>query len=207
MRFDVRFPRILFAPRTEWPVIADEPATKRSIYLGYVLPLAAIPALMTLGEASGNGMHWHWLVHSGNVRLTIAHGIGLALVRYALAFVEVCVLAFAVNTLAPRFSGSRDAIQALKVAAYGVTALWVAAVWPLLQEASWLGVFGLYSVYLLFLGLPILMKSPRRMSLGYTAVVAVCAVLLFSASRAIILWLAFSVWPWALWRALHLPNF
>ena len=40
-----RVKAILGTPRTEWPVIASEPATIGGIYKDYVLMLAAIPAV------------------------------------------------------------------------------------------------------------------------------------------------------------------
>jgi ABC-type Na+ efflux pump permease subunit len=42
-----------------------------------------------------------------------------------------------------------------------------------------LTILGLYSLYLLYLGLPILMKSPRDKAVAYTAVVIIAAVVLF----------------------------
>ena len=44
-RLLTRVKNILLTPKTEWPVIAAEPATTGGIYLGYVLVLAAIPAI------------------------------------------------------------------------------------------------------------------------------------------------------------------
>jgi hypothetical protein len=38
---------------------------------------------------------------------------------------------------------------------------------------------GLYSLYLLYLGLPVLMKSPREKAMAYTAVVILAAIVLF----------------------------
>jgi hypothetical protein len=35
-------------------------------------------------------------------------------------------------------------------------------------------------LYLLFLGLPVLMKSPQEKSLGYTATIIVAAIILFA---------------------------
>jgi Yip1 domain len=39
--------------------------------------------------------------------------------------------------------------------------------------------FGLYSLYLLYLGLPVLMKSPREKALTYTVVTVLAAIVLF----------------------------
>ena len=41
------------------------------------------------------------------------------------------------------------------------------------RRAAILGILGLYSIYLLWLGLPVLMKSPPHRATGYTAAVVV----------------------------------
>ena len=44
-RLLARVKNILLTPKTEWPVIAAEPASTASIYTGYILILAAVPTL------------------------------------------------------------------------------------------------------------------------------------------------------------------
>jgi hypothetical protein len=84
-----------------------------------------------------------------------------------------------IDGLAPTFSGQRSQIQALKVAAYSSTASWVAAIFALVPGLRLLSILGLYSLYLLYLGLPILMKSPKEKAMGYTVVVILAAIVLF----------------------------
>ena len=50
-----RVKNILLSPRTEWPVIDAEPATVASLYTGYIMPLAAIPALPVMPPDHGHG--------------------------------------------------------------------------------------------------------------------------------------------------------
>ncbi len=38
---------ILLSPKSEWSVIADEPATVADLYKGYAIWLAAIPVIFT----------------------------------------------------------------------------------------------------------------------------------------------------------------
>jgi lipopolysaccharide export LptBFGC system permease protein LptF len=38
---------------------------------------------------------------------------------------------------------------------------------------------GLYGLYLLYAGLPVLMKSPREKSMGYTIAVIIAAIVIF----------------------------
>ena len=52
-----RVKAILTAPKTTWPVIAEEPATIGDIYKNYVVVLAALAALLTLVAYSMVGIH------------------------------------------------------------------------------------------------------------------------------------------------------
>jgi type III secretory pathway component EscS len=40
-------------------------------------------------------------------------------------------------------------------------------------------ILGLYGLYLLYLGLPVLMESPQEKSLGYTITVIIAAIVIF----------------------------
>ena len=107
-------------------------------------------------------------------------GIGWMVMSYVLSLVSVFVLALIVDALAPTFAGQKDRIQATKTAAYSYTAYWVASIGTLVP---WLGFLiliagGMYSIYLLYLGLPHTMKSPPDKAAGYTAVTVVVAIVL-----------------------------
>ena len=75
--------------------------------------------------------------------------------------------------------------QALKLAAYSCTAGWLASIFVIIPALSVLTILGLYSFYLLYTGIPILMKSPPAKSLSYTAAVVVAAIVIF----AVISWI------------------
>ncbi|MFW9777128.1 YIP1 family protein, partial [Brucella melitensis] len=84
----------------------------------------------------------------------------------------VYVLALVINALAPTFGGTQNQGQALKVAVYASTAAMLGGVFSLLPALAILGlVAALYSLYLLYLGLPLLMRSPAARAVPYTAVV------------------------------------
>jgi Yip1 domain len=95
-----------------------------------------------------------------------------------LTLIVVYVLALIIDALAPTFSGTKSQIQALKVAAYSYTAAWLAGIFALVPGLRFLGILGLYSLYLLYTGLPVLMKSPAEKALGYTVVVILCGIVL-----------------------------
>jgi len=168
---------LLTAPKTEWPVIAAEPATVGGLYTGYIMILAAIPAVCTFLKMAFIGSSFLGL---GVYRAGMTAAIGMMVMSYLLSLIAVYVLALIIDALAPTFSGQKDRLQALKTAAYSYTAAWVAGVGMLLP---WLGVLiaivgGIYSVYLLYLGLPHTMKSPPDKAAGYTAVTVVVAIVL-----------------------------
>jgi hypothetical protein len=67
-------------------------------------------------------------------------------------------------------------MQALKTAVYAYTAYWIASIAQVVPALGFLIVLagGLYSLYLLYLGLPVTMKAPADKALPYTAVIVVC---------------------------------
>ncbi len=170
-----RVKNILLKPREEWSVIDTEPATVASLYTGYILPLAAIPPIC---HAIGSAVFGLRLPFVGTWRTPIGSAVTSAVVMYVLTLVGVYVLALIIDNLAPTFSGTKNQVQALKVAAYSYTAAWVVGIFSLLPALSILGLLGIYSLYLLYLGLPVLMKSPPEKAFGYTAVVIIVGIIL-----------------------------
>jgi hypothetical protein len=166
---------ILLTPKTEWGVIDTESTTVRSLYTGYIMPLAAIPAVAGFIGMTLLGYN----VLGTTFRYSMSAGIQQALLMYVLSLVGTYVLALIINALAPNFGGQKNQIQALKVAAYSSTASWVVGIFAILPALAVLSVLGLYSLYLLFLGLPRLMKAPEEKAMPYTVVVIIGAIALF----------------------------
>jgi hypothetical protein len=174
-----RVKAILLTPQKEWPVIEAESATPASLYTGYIIPLAAIPAVAGFVGMSVFGMR----VLGMSVKWPVSTGLTRAVVVYALALAGVFVLALIIDALAPSFGGQKSQIQALKLAAYSSTAMWLAGIFliiPALSILSILSIVGIYSLYLLYLGLPVMMKSPSDKSVAYTVVVILVAIVLYA---------------------------
>ena len=170
-----RVKNILLSPRTEWPAIDAEPATVSSLYSGYIAPLAAIPAIC---QAIGMSMIGMSVPFVGNYKTPIGGALVTAVVMYVFSLAAVYIIALIVDGLAPTFGGTKNTTQALKVVAYSYTAAWVGGVFSLIPALGIISLlFVLYSLYLLFLGLPVLMKSPADKAVGYTVVVVICTLL------------------------------
>jgi len=164
-----RVRNIILAPQVEWAVIDAEPTDIREIYARYVAPLALVPAVAGFigGSLIGIGVPG-----VGTVRVGVAAGLFGAVLQFLLLLGFVYVLALVINALAPMFGGRMDIVAAFKVAAYASTPAWLAGVFAIVPAFAFLTVVGLYGLYLLFLGLPSLMRARPESAVLYTALVA-----------------------------------
>ena len=171
-----RAKNILLKPKDEWQVIAGETATVKDLYLNYAMILAAIPVIATFigGSIIGYGFL------GVSYRVPIVPGIAGMIVQYLLGLGSIYVLALIIDALAPNFGGEKNFIQAFKVAVFSATAAWLAGIFHIIPGLGILAILGLYTLYLLYVGLPVLMKSPPDKAMGYTVVVIICAIVLFA---------------------------
>ena len=175
-----RVKKILMSPKTEWEVISAEASNNQQLVVGYVLPLAAVAAVASfIGAVFIGGLF--------GMRMGFVAGLTVLVMQLVMAVVSVFVLAFITDALAPSFGGQKSMAQAIKVAAYSYTPVWVAGVLGILPLLGWLAALlgGLYAIYLMYLGLPRLMKSPEDKAIGYTVVVVLAAIILWIVIGAI----------------------
>ncbi len=171
-----RVKAILLSPATEWPVIAAETTSANTIYLRYVAPLVAIGVIATflgltiIGISAGP---------FGRVRTGVIAGLFHLILTFGLSFLMVYLIALLVDVLAPHFGGQHDPLAALKVTAYSFTPGWIAAIFNIIPMLGIIGVVAaFYGLYLLYLGLPVLMRCPKEKSIGYTVVLVLCAIVM-----------------------------
>jgi hypothetical protein len=170
-----RVKSILLTPRAEWPVIAAEPDTISGIYTGYIMILAAIPAVKLFLALSVIGVP---MPFAGSYRTGLLAGLTSAVTTYVLTLLGTFIVALLVDALAPTFGGQKNRVQALKVVAYAYTAAWVASIIGIVPGLGLLSALAglIYGLYLLYLGLPFTMKCPAEKSLGYTVVTVLVAI-------------------------------
>jgi hypothetical protein len=169
---------ILLQPKTEWLKIDGEFATTKSLFTRYAMILAAIgPVCSLLGGQ---------LMPIMGVKLSIVGAIVVALVSYGMSLLGVFLLGLIINALAPNFGGTANKVQAMKLAVYSWTAAWLAGVFGLIPMLGILAILGLYSFYLLFVGLPILMKVPEDKKVGYFIVTVIAGVVMYFIISAIV---------------------
>ena len=103
MSLVARVKAILLTPRTEWPVIEGEPATVASLYTGYIIPLAAIPAV-----ASFIGLSLVLIFQPYFPRRLVLDFESIAVV-----FIVTVVMCLAASTLGIRLALKVDPAEAL----------------------------------------------------------------------------------------------
>ncbi len=175
---------VLFRPSQEWDAIAAEPASVQSLFVGYACILAAVQPVARLvgGQVFGVGGFFGVRIHPSLPGMIVS-----AVVGYALALLAVLLFGLIIDALAPNFDGQRDRVQAMKVAVYSSTAGWLAGILLLVPSLGLIaGLCALYNVYLLYQGLPRLMKAPPEKAFGYTVVAIVVAIILYLAVGAVL---------------------
>jgi hypothetical protein len=180
---------LLLSPAAAWDVIAAEPTDARKIFLGYVGPLVTAAALAIALGLILIGLN---LQHSGTFRVGAGTALSQAALRIALSLATVLLLGFLINGLAPRFGATPHAGQALKLAAYAPTASWVASLATIIPQLWIVSVAGsVYTLYLLFVGLPKLMNPAPDKIIPYNASIAAIMVVLWFVIEAA----CFSIMP------------
>ena len=156
---------ILATPRSEWALIERERTAPATLLVKYVAILAAIPAVAGfIGRSLVGGY------------TPVMPSLLRAVVAYLAAFAIVYVVASIIDLLAPRFGGKKNFDNAFKLSVYAHTPLWLAGVFLLVPGLHFLIILGLYGVYLLWVGLPLLMDVPPYRVMPYAIVVASCAL-------------------------------
>lgn len=174
---------VLLAPGRAWDRVAEAPAPAGSVMRGFVAPLAAIPAICSVAGALLFGFN----IANVGLRMTPSGLILGALAGYAATLAAVWALAAFVDLVAPVFGGRRGRDEAMTLVALSATASWLgglAEVYPSLGLP--VGVLaGLWSLYVLFVGLPTMIRIPDEQRLPAFAAVLV-AILLLGAARGMI---------------------
>ncbi len=168
-----RIKGILLTPSAEWDRIEREPATIGGLFTGYVCILAAIPAIAGLigGQVFGHG------IPGFSFKPGIGFAIATAVIGYVGSLLMTFILGTVIDALAPSFGAEKNRVQAFKVAAYSGTAGWVAGVLQIIPALGIITILaGLYGCYLLYLGLPRVMKAPADKATGYAVVTILIAI-------------------------------
>lgn len=152
----------------------DNDASIRSVLVNYVAVLAAVPFIGTL-----IGDSWYFR--------NIGFAFGAAVLTYILDIVAVFVVGYIVWKLAPNFATSTTQVRATRLVAYAFTPAFLIAILDIIPYISAITFLGLvYGLYILYLGMPILMNTPKDRVLTYVIVSVVATIVVYAIIGAII---------------------
>jgi hypothetical protein len=166
-----RAKNMIVSPKTEWNAVAAEEPNIQQILMGYVLPLALIPTLAAI-------IGWGAIGILGFTSFT--YGIAMGLVQLINAFLSVLVAGFVIDALAGSFGSTKNMGRAVQLVAFSMTPIWVFGILNIIPAIGWLSfLLGLYSLYLVYLGLTPLMKTPEDKKAVYMIVSIIILVAVY----------------------------
>jgi hypothetical protein len=171
-----RATNIITKPSETWMEIKAQEGTIWDVYKSYVIILAAIPAI---AQFIGNGIIGYSFF-GGYFRIGITGALISSIVYYILSLLSIYLEALVLNALAPTFNSQKNITNAFKSVAYSTTPAWLAGILYIMPILSPLVLLiSLYGIYILYLGLPIMMETPKDKVLGYL-IVTILVVFLIS---------------------------
>ena len=165
-----RVKNILVSPKKEWGVIATEQQSMSSVLTTYVVPLSLIGAAATLigwgliGKSYG-GFGYTFTVKGWDI------GIKYAIISLVSTIVGFLITTFVVDVLAPSFGSEKNLDRSAQFVAYSYTPSLIAGILNILPSLALLVmVAGLYSIYLMYLGLGPVKKTPDDKRVVYLVI-------------------------------------
>ncbi len=171
-----RAKNIIVAPQKEWDVVNSETPNVSGIITGYVLPLAGAAALAAFIGYAFIGIN----VGFGYRIKGINWGLYQAIAVLAGALLSVFVSAFVIDALAPSFGSEKNLGKSVQLVAYSWTPAWIGGLLAIIPSLAVIGsLAGLYGLYLLYLGLPKLKKTPEDKKVTYYVVSLLVMIVVF----------------------------
>lgn len=170
---------LMVQPRRQWQNIAGLSEKGINRQIPYVIILALLPALAWYFGTTEIG----WSIGSGSVRtLTSQSALSLVAVFYITMILAVIAVGFFIHWMAKTYGAKSHPMKGMVIAGFTATPIFIAGVaglYPVLWVDILLATIAVaYSVYLLYLGIPIVLNvSEERGFLFASAVVTVCLVM------------------------------
>lgn len=177
---------LLAHPDQEWQAIRNESESVTRLYTGHIFLLALIPAVAGFYGTSQVG----WQIGDGQItRLSVASAVQLSVLFYAAMLTGIFVLGKFIDFFAATYDAVERTPRGVALAAYTATPIFligVIAAYPNIWINMLAGlVAAAYAVYLLYEGLPILMKIPEERGFMFASAVLTVGLVMFVALLAI----------------------
>jgi len=171
----------LFAhPREEFQLIQKEQADRPSMYILYILILAAIPPISVYIGSTMTG----WRIGDGDItRMSTSSTLSLCFLIYIGIIAEIYVLGRAIDWMRDTYTDlCKRKLSGLALATYIVMPLLILSVFAV-YPTIWLILLSLivassYSAYLLYAGIPIVFDIPKERGVMFSSAILTIGLVL-----------------------------
>ncbi len=163
--FVSRVINMMTKPKSEWVNVLNETPVTQKLFI-YAIILLLIPAVCSFIAYGFIGVK-----AMGYTFKSPSMGLQQALSSFIGGFLSVYLTAYVVNILATSFDSVKDFGRSLQLVIYSMTPYWVAGLFfliPGFQPIVFL--IGIYSIALMYKGMPIIMRTPQHKAAGYLIV-------------------------------------
>ena len=183
---------LLVRPSAQWRTVADLPESSFKTLVLYPCFLAILPAVAWFYGTSQVG--WTVGEHGETIKLTTQSARQICILFYLTMVACVAIIGFFIHWMSDTYGAESSLTRGIVIAGLTATPLFIAGLvgfYPLLWLDLLVGVAAVsWSVYLMYLGIPIIMKIPEeRGFLFSSAVIAMSLVILICLMvGSVILW-------------------
>lgn len=178
-----RVKNILTNPKAEWEVINNEPATLKGLLTSYVIPLSLLSAIATFLK---------FFVFSP--LFGIAYALAYTAFAILVTIIVFVIAAYVIDALASNFKSEKDINKSAQLVAYSGTAGYVAGILSFIPVLG--GLLSLagavYSIYLFYLGVGPLKKTPDDQKVVYIVVYVLVSWVIYMVLFSVVAGVLFS---------------
>jgi hypothetical protein len=182
---------LLVQPSKQWGKVAQLPAATMTTMILYPCIMALLPTVAWYYGTTQIG----WTVGDGDaIKLTAESALAIVILFYLAMITAVAIIGYFIHWMADTYGADSSFAKGIVIAGFTATPLFLAGFtgfYPVLWLDLLLAVVAVcWSVYLLFLGIPIVMDIPEeRGFLFSSAVIAICLVMIICIMvGSVILW-------------------
>ncbi|WP_207063674.1 Yip1 family protein [Motiliproteus sp. SC1-56] len=182
---------VLSHPRDEWKLIREEHYSAIKCYGSHMVFLAAIPPLAAFIGTTQVG----WSpVGNEFVKLTVGSALPIAIAFYFALLAGAGLMAWLIHWMEKTYGSRSSFDECMVLTAFTATPMFLAglaALYPVLWFNVLVGMAGLaYTIYLLYTGVPVLMKIPEDRGFFFASSILMVGMILLVGMLAVtaILW-------------------
>jgi len=172
---------LLLRPSAQWRAVAQLPEKSRNVLILYPCIFAILPAIAWYYGTSHVG--WKTGLRGDVIRLTEDSALQISLLFYLIMVSSVAIIGYFIHWMSDTYGAESTIPKGIVIAGLTATPLFITGLvgfYPTLWIDLLIGLVAVsWSVYLMYLGIPIMMKIPEeRGFLFSSAVLAIALVVM-----------------------------